>query len=53
MVSVFEKCYQFFDVTDMLIETVNIIYFFSNLCFKSKFHSNGADGYNLSHYCSI
>ena len=47
MVFVFEICYHFFNVVDMVTKTVSIIYFLSSLCSRSIF-SNGALGYNLS-----
>ena len=53
MVFVFEICNLFFNVINMVIKTVNIIYFFSNRFSKSIFSNNGAVGYNLSHFCSI
>ena len=49
---VFEVCNHFFNVDDMVFETVNIVYFFSNRCSKS-INSNVADGYNLSVFASI
>ena len=54
MVFVFEVRIHFFNVITWVFETIYIIQFFSVLCSKSKFlFSNGADGYNMSIFCSI
>ena len=53
MVFVFEICNHFFNVFDMVIKTVNIIYFFCSLFSKSIFSNSGADGYTLSVFVSI
>ena len=47
MVFVIEVGDQFFDVVDMVIKTVKIIYFFSYLCSKSVFSNKVADGYKF------
>ena len=52
VVFVFEVCDHHFNVVDLVIKTVNIVYFFSNLCSRSSF-SNGAFGYNVSVFWSI
>ena len=36
-----------------LLKLLTSFIFFSSLFSKSIFSSNGADGYNLSHFCSI
>ena len=53
IIFVFEERNHFFNVIDMVIETVDIIYFFSNLCSNLISFSNGADGYNPSVFWSI
>ena len=51
VVSIFEVCNHFFNVVDMVIKTINILYFFSILRSKSKFSfSNGTDRYKFSHF---
>ena len=52
MVFVFEICNHFFNVINMVIKTVNIVHFFNRFS-RSIFFNNGADGYNLSHFCSV
>ena len=52
MVFVFEICNHFFNNINMVIKTLNIIYFFSNRFSKSIFSNNGAEGYNLSVFAS-
>ena len=52
MVFIFDVGNHFFNVVDMAIKNVKIIYFFSSLCSKSLL-SNGAVGFNLSILCSV
>ena len=47
MVLIFEVCDIFFNVVDMVVETVNIVFFSSNLCSKTSFF-NRADGYKFN-----